>query len=59
MLFRSMIDGGIAPKALKIVATLVSAIALNDFITVFEITNMPFITETDMIDGGLGIIANG
>ena len=55
-----MIDGGIAPKALKIVATVVSAIALNDFITVFEIMNMPpIITETDVIDGGLGIIANG
>ena len=54
-----MIASGRAPELLKIVAFVFTATAFNDFITGFEIINMPFIAETDIIESGLGIIANG
>ena len=54
-----MIASGRAPELLKIVAFVFTATALNDFITGFEIMNMPFIGENEVIESGLGIIANG
>ena len=54
-----MIASGRAPELLKIVAFVFTATALIDFITGFEIMNMPFIGENEVIESGLGIIANG
>jgi hypothetical protein len=56
-----MIEDGIAPKTLKIIAFLVSSLALHDFVNFFEILNFPNIgiNEQDVFDVPLAIIADG
>jgi len=58
---RTMIEDGIAPKTLKIIAFLVSSLALHDFVNFFEILNFPNIgiNEQDVFDVPLAIIADG